>query len=77
MPSFRQILTGVTQAWNDDRENVVGSAGEVAEQLQALSGVGLERQPLDAEIFERALRAGPAFDPTGAASATRPSSRSR
>ncbi len=56
MPSFRQILTGVTQAWNTDRENVVGSAGQVAEQLQALSGVGFEVQELDAEILRSAVR---------------------
>ncbi len=65
MPSFTQILTGVTQAWNQDRENVLGSAGEVAKQLQALSGVGFEEQPLDAEIFGSALRGlGQRFDPT-------------
>jgi uncharacterized protein YyaL (SSP411 family) len=56
MPSFRQILTGVTQAWNTDRENVVGSAGQVAEQLQALSDVGFEAQELDAEILRSAVR---------------------
>jgi uncharacterized protein YyaL (SSP411 family) len=63
MPSFRQILTGVIQAWRNDRENVVGSASEVAQQLQALSGVGFEEQPLDAEIFRSALRGlGQRFD---------------
>jgi uncharacterized protein YyaL (SSP411 family) len=56
MPSFRQILTGITQAWTTDRENVVGSAGEVAEQLQALSGVGFEAQEIDAEITRNAVR---------------------
>jgi hypothetical protein len=65
MPSFRQILAGVTQAWDKDRENVVGSAGEVAQQLQALSGVGLEGGTLDADIFEDALRGlGQRFDAT-------------
>ena len=65
MPSFRQILTGVTQAWDRDRENVVGSATEVAQQLQALSGVGFEEQALDPEIFRNALRGlGQQFDPT-------------
>jgi uncharacterized protein len=28
MPSFRQILTAIKQAWDDDRENVVNRAGE-------------------------------------------------
>jgi len=65
MPSFQQILTGVTKAWNNDRENVVGSAGEVAEQLQALSGVGFENQPLDTEVLRSALRGlGQRFDAT-------------
>ena len=63
MPSFQQILTGVIQAWRNDRENVVGSASEVAQQLQALSGVGFEEQPLDEEIFRSALRGlGQRFD---------------
>jgi uncharacterized protein YyaL (SSP411 family) len=65
MPSFRQILTGVTQAWNEDRENVVGSAGEVTQQLQAISGMGLEGGALDADIFKNALRGlGQRFDAT-------------
>jgi len=65
MPSFKQILTGVTQAWNRDRDNVVRSAAEVTEQLRALSGVGFEEQPLDAEVFRGALRGLTAqFDPT-------------
>ena len=56
MPSFRQVLTGVTEAWNKDRENVLQSAGQVAEQLQALSDVGFEAQALDAEVFRSAVR---------------------
>ncbi|MBT8451028.1 MAG: thioredoxin domain-containing protein [Deltaproteobacteria bacterium] len=56
MPSFRQILTGVSQAWKTDRANVVGSAGEVAEQLRAISGVGFEAQDLDATILQSAVR---------------------
>jgi len=65
MPSFRQILTGVTQAWNKDRDNVVGSAGEVTQQLQGLSDVGLEGGTLDADIFKDALRGlGQRFDAT-------------
>jgi uncharacterized protein YyaL (SSP411 family) len=63
MPRFRDILTGVTEAWHNDRENVVGSAGDVAQQLRALSGVGFEEQPLDEEIFRSALRGlGQRFD---------------
>ena len=57
MPSFRQILTGVKQAWDNDRENVVNSAGEVADQLRALSDVGLDAGTVDDEVFGGALRA--------------------
>jgi uncharacterized protein len=65
MPSFRQIMTGVAQAWNRDRENVMGIAAQVAEQLRALSGVAFEERPLDAEIFQGALRGlAQRFDPT-------------
>ncbi|MDH4283212.1 MAG: thioredoxin domain-containing protein, partial [Myxococcales bacterium] len=56
MPSFSQVLTGVSQAWERDRDNVMGSASEVAERLQALSSVGFEEQSLDADIFSRAIR---------------------
>ena len=65
MPSFRQILTGVTQAWQRDRENVDGSAREVAERLQALSSVGFEQQALDSDTLRGALRGlGQQFDAT-------------
>jgi len=65
MPSFRQILTGVAQAWDSDRDNVLSSADEVYGQLQKLSGVGFEAEPLDADSFTDALRGlGRAFDAT-------------
>ena len=56
MPSFRQILTGVTEAWNGDRENVLGSAGQVTERLQQLSGVDFEAEVIDAQIIRSAVR---------------------
>ena len=63
MPSFRQILSGVTEAWHSDRDNVLSSASDVAQQLQSLSGVGFEEQPLDEDIFVSALRGlGQRFD---------------
>ena len=44
---------------------MLGSATEVAEQLQALSGAGLEEQAVDRDVFENALRGlGQRFDPT-------------
>jgi uncharacterized protein YyaL (SSP411 family) len=57
MPSFRQILTAIKQAWDDDRENVVNSADEVAQQLRALSSVGLERGSVTEDVLRGAMRA--------------------
>lgn len=57
MPSFRQILTGVSEAWENDRENVESSAGEVTSQLKGLSSLGLDPSPVEPEIFRGALRA--------------------
>jgi uncharacterized protein YyaL (SSP411 family) len=56
MPSFRQILTGVSEAWKKDRGNVERSAQEVATQLRALSAVDLGQGRLDPDIFRSALR---------------------
>ncbi|UCH30175.1 MAG: thioredoxin domain-containing protein [Myxococcales bacterium] len=65
MPSFRQILTGVKQAWDNDRDNVVGSAGEVADRLRALSDVGLDPGTVSDGVLRSALRALAAnFDAT-------------
>ena len=55
MPSFRQILTGIKQAWDNDRENVMASAGEVAERLRDLSGVSLEAGAVREEVLDGAL----------------------
>jgi uncharacterized protein YyaL (SSP411 family) len=57
MPSFKQILAGVTQAWSEDRANVVSSANDVADQLRTLSGVGLEGGGLDVDTLGSAVRA--------------------
>jgi uncharacterized protein YyaL (SSP411 family) len=65
MPSFRQILTGIKQAWDNDRDNVLNSAGEVAEQLQQLSTVALEQSPVEEDTLGQAMRGlSGNFDPT-------------
>jgi uncharacterized protein YyaL (SSP411 family) len=56
MPSFKQILAGVTQAWNSDRQSVVSSANDVADQLRTLGGVGLHGGGLDADTLRGAVR---------------------
>jgi len=57
MPSFRQILSGVKQAWDGDRENVESSAREVADRLAALADVGLEAGAIDETVPRNAVRA--------------------
>ena len=65
MPSFRQILTGVKQAWDGDRENVMSSAREVTDRLTALADIGLEVGAIDEAVTENAIRAlGRSFDAT-------------
>jgi uncharacterized protein YyaL (SSP411 family) len=56
MPSFRQILTGVKRAWDNDRDNVLSSASEVAGQLKALSDVGLDPGAANEDVLRGALR---------------------
>ncbi len=65
MPSFQQILAGVKQAWEHDRDNVVSSAREVADRLASLADVGLDAGAIDEAIVQHALRAlGRSFDAT-------------
>ncbi|MGD8824808.1 MAG: thioredoxin domain-containing protein, partial [Myxococcales bacterium] len=56
MPSFRQILTGVSEAWKKDRSNVESSAQEIATQLRALAAMDLGAGQLDSNVFRSALR---------------------
>ena len=37
-PSFRQLLTAISQAWSGDRESVLGGAARIRESLTAMSG---------------------------------------
>ncbi len=65
MPSFRQILTGVAKAWNDERADVLESASDVTKQLQALSDLGHAAQPIGEDVLVNAVRGlAQRFDPT-------------
>jgi len=37
-PSFRQLLTAITQAWTGDRDSVLGGAGRIRESPASMSG---------------------------------------
>ena len=65
MPSFRQILTGIKEAWDNDRENVASSAAEVTERLGELAGVALQPGTLSNELLDGAVhRLAGSFDAT-------------
>ncbi len=57
MPSFRQVLLSLAQAWDEQREQVEGSAGEIADHIretalaEALGGGGA----LNDDLFDQAL----------------------
>jgi uncharacterized protein YyaL (SSP411 family) len=55
MPSFRQVLTGIAQAWRDKRDEIDDQAGRVTDAI-ARSGLSVgSPQPLDADIERQAL----------------------
>src|SRR4051794_13562162 len=48
MPSFRQVLQAVDEAWRERRSDVERSAGELREMLAQSSAVAAPASPLDA-----------------------------
>jgi hypothetical protein len=57
MPSFKQVLTAVAEAWENRREELLGSADQVTEALQRREGVGGEAEVLHPETLDVAVRA--------------------
>ncbi|KRE55263.1 thioredoxin domain-containing protein [Phycicoccus sp. Soil748] len=53
-PQFLQLLEGVTSAWADQREQVLGSGAHIAERLRELSAP-VTGHALDAEVLETAV----------------------
>jgi hypothetical protein len=54
MPSFRQVLLAVAEAWNERRADVEQSAGEIRDVLAQSGAVAGTASPLNAEVLERA-----------------------
>jgi len=54
MPSFRQVLLAVDEAWRERRADVEHSAGEIREMLARSGAVAAPRSLLDAGVLERA-----------------------
>ncbi|MEO8477676.1 MAG: thioredoxin domain-containing protein [Actinomycetota bacterium] len=64
MPSFRQVLTGVSEAWAERRDELVEQAGRVTEAIARTGQLTESREPLSAEVATLAAASlRRAFDP--------------
>jgi hypothetical protein len=64
LPSFRQVLTAVAEAWRDRRAEVERSGGHLADHLRAGAELQASREPLTPTLLTDARRAiRGAFDP--------------
>ncbi len=55
MPSFRQVMEAVVEAWDKQREEIRSRAPRVREQLAAIGRLEASDDPLDEAELERAL----------------------
>jgi uncharacterized protein len=65
MPSFRQVLEGVAEAWNTRRDEIRAAAPRTVEGLSATARVRASEESLAPAVLDEAERAlGGQFDPT-------------
>jgi uncharacterized protein YyaL (SSP411 family) len=57
MPSWRTVLDAVAEAWEHRREEIRGQEAEVLRSLEATSQLEPSREPIRAELVERATSA--------------------
>jgi uncharacterized protein YyaL (SSP411 family) len=55
MPSFRQVLEAVSQAWVDRRDELTNAGADVVRLLGERAAVPTEQMPPDADILEEAV----------------------
>jgi uncharacterized protein YyaL (SSP411 family) len=55
MPSFRQLLDAVSQAWTDRRDELTNAGADVVRLLGERAAVPTEQTPPDADILEAAV----------------------
>src|SRR5438445_8326389 len=55
MPAFRQVLTGIAEAWRERRDDIVVQAGRVTEAIGRVAQMEGSSEPLSAEVADRAL----------------------
>ena len=56
MPSWRQILLGIAEAWNERRDELIGSAFEILESLKKMSRVEMASGGIDESLSETAFK---------------------
>ncbi|MFL5954024.1 MAG: thioredoxin domain-containing protein [Gaiellaceae bacterium] len=64
LPSFKQVLVALSDAWRDQRDEVLRSSANLAEHIRAGARLQQSREPLTATLLadaQRSLRDG--FDP--------------
>ena len=60
LPSFRQVLTGIAQAWTERRDEVVTQGAQIAEHIARVGLLSASQEPLTDEIARtRVLAAAP------------------
>jgi uncharacterized protein YyaL (SSP411 family) len=65
MPSFRQVLEGIAEAWRERRDDVERQGGQVVEAIARTALLQASAEPLTEEIETEALaNLRAAFDPT-------------
>jgi uncharacterized protein YyaL (SSP411 family) len=65
LPAFRQVLLGVAEAWEDQRDAVEDSSRNLAEHIRSSARLRPSPDPLNEGLLERAVaNLGGIFDPT-------------
>src|SRR4051794_1504966 len=55
MPSWRQVLEGVANAWHQDRDNIIDGSGRIAERLRATAQLTAPEAEFDRGTLDQAL----------------------
>src|SRR6516165_5216572 len=56
MPGFPRVLLGVRQAWDERRDEIVASAGEMTERLRAMGNLPSSTGSVDVRLLDHAAR---------------------
>jgi len=63
MPSFRQVLAGISKAWGEDQEGVVAQAGKVTEAIAGMRPAGSDTELTEDILREAHTALRHSFDP--------------